>query len=768
MNIEELKDLYTRGDLSQCIQEGEKQLKNGTQDTAVLFLMAVAHHDYVSNGHPELVYDTIKQFTLPYLKEILILEPKNSKVLYHILSYTLNNDFYLAQINLPKKHIYTENINEYISYAQRLIQDVSHAIYGYDFLVRIYESAGETASILKTLDEGMAFLTTYFTADREQRDQYNSIYLMKKIYLLQENKLISPDEIVKVIADHMQQFASANDYDYLYLAEIAFENEDIALAKAILLKLIRGANDEENVLDGLAKWHQRFDKLIKNGLVDDEVFYFQLIVERNHFERLHLKADFYYHHALTLIDTYSDKFSPYHFAGTYLHEEARHAEALPLLSKALEIKLASTTWRRYFLSNYLATGAIDLELPTFGDLPRELYNDGVELDEFIADKIKDPEELALFQGMLSGLYEQSFHAFQSYYEEGAYKSDYLGTRHNWAMCCNNYGGILNKQECYGTAVDVTKIGLQHSEFEELHHTLLDALIKQEDYVDAKAALTNYFNIYTAENSNFYLYLKHRADYWVVMNALGETDNNVDEAQDLLFEIYNHYVVNPDISDYDFRDYEAAKNTIEGMLYDIYEDESQEVKVAYYTNIADQYPHEAHPPYVLMQFYNELDDYKNVNHMARLYLANKKEFIINAFDKAKTLYMIMKSHYFMEEYPVGIDFFTAHDLFCEETFDAPEYLQWLLYGIKLFAAENQLEPLLRYSNKFDHIYETEDWGYDDMSEEVQLLVANALYVSGDLKQAHQRLDLVLGYSDHAALADEYKMTWKKPGLFSKFF
>ncbi|MFD2902584.1 hypothetical protein [Sphingobacterium anhuiense] len=370
--------------------------------------------------------------------------------------------------------------------------------------------------------------------------------------------------------------------------------------------------------------------------------------------------------------------------------------------------------------------------------------------------------------MLSGLYEQSFHAFQAYYEEGSYESDYLGSRHNWAMCCNNYSIELIKNGCYGTAANVIHIGLQNSEFEELHHTLLDALIKQENYVDAKAALTKFFHTYTAEDSNFYLYLKHQSDYLVVKNGLGETENIADEAQELLIKIYQHYIENPDISDYDFRDYEAAKNTVEGLLYDIYDDEPHDVKIAYYTHIIEQYPHEAHAPYVLMQIYNEVEDYKNVNHTARLYLGNKKEFIINAFDKAKTLYMIMKSHYFMEEYSAGIDFFTAHDSYCEDAFDAPEYLQWLLYGIKLFAADNQLEPLLRYSNKLKHIYETEDRGYDDTSEEVHLLVAKALYVSGDLKQAHQHLDIVLGYSDHVALADEYKKNWKKPGLFSKLF
>lgn len=768
MNIEKLENLFYTGDLAQCIEEGEQYLKKQPNDTAVLFLMAVAHHDYVYPGHPELVYDTMKQFTVPYLKKIISLEPENLEALQHMLSYTLNNDYDLACINLSKRHITDENSSDYIAYAQRLIQKPEYATNGYGFLIRIYETREDSAAVLKTLDLGMAFFTTYFKADREQREHYNSIYLMKKIYLLQHTELKSAEDIVKIIADNMRQFASTNDSDYLYLAEIAFENEDIAVVKAILLKLIKGANNEEDVLNGLVKWHQRFDKLIENGLVDDDVFYFQLIVERNHYERLHLKADFYYNHALRLIEMHPDKFSPYHFSGTYLHEQGEHAEALPLLSKALEIKSASITWRRFLLSNYLAKGVIEQDIPTFEDLPRDLYNDGVELDEFIADRITDPEELALFQSVLSGFYEQSFHGFQSYFEEGKYESDYLGSRHNWAMCCNNYGLTLIKVGCYESAIQVAKIGLQQSDFEELHHTLLDALLINEDYVQAKVVLKNYFSMYTAENSNYYLYLKRQADYLIVKNALGETENSIVEAQELLIDMYDHYVHNPNISDYDFRDYEAAKNTVEGLIYDLYEEESQIEKLAYYSSISDLYPHEAQPQYVLMQMYNELEDYKNVNHRARLYLSNKKAFIINAFDKAKTLYMIMKSHYLMQEYPQGIDCFSTHDSLCENTFEAPEYLQWLLYGVRLFAAADQLELLLHYSDKLMKIYENEDWGYDDISEEVHLLVANALYCNGALKQAHQRLDLVLGYSDHVALADEYKRTWKKPGLFSKFF
>ena len=140
MNIEELENLFYSGDLALCIEEGEQYLKNYPDDTTVLFLMAVAHYDYVYPGHPELVYDTMNQFTVPYLKKIISLEPENSEALQHILSYTLNNDYNLAYINLSKRHITAENRKDYIGYAQRLIQDPSHATSGYDFLIRIYES----------------------------------------------------------------------------------------------------------------------------------------------------------------------------------------------------------------------------------------------------------------------------------------------------------------------------------------------------------------------------------------------------------------------------------------------------------------------------------------------------------------------------------------------------------------------------------------------------------------------------------------------------
>lgn len=767
ITIEELKDLFIQGYLPEFIQEAEAYLNLHPQDTEVLFMMAIAHHDRVYSGDPKRLFEAIKIYTLPLLREILVLEPANSQARYHILNAVLNNEYDLVQMNSAEKHISRENIGEYISYAQHLTLDPESAIYGYNFLISLYELIDAIPDILQTLDRGMEFLSSHFKQDREQREQNVSIYFCKKIYLLHANKLASGDDISVLINSHLQNFASSNDMDYLQLADIVFEHGNIVLAKKLLLKLVRGVNDAPEVLEGMVRWHARFDQLIQNGLVDDDVFYFQLIVERSHFKLLQVSSDFYYHRAVQLIKLHPACFSAYHFAGTYLHEEDEHTEATVLLSKALEIKTSAVTWRRYLISRYMSTGEIDVDVPEFQDLPRDLYNDAVELSDFVQEKVTDEDDLSLMESITSAIYEKSEHAFRAYFEENAYESDYLGSRHNWAMCCNNYSIALIKLGCYETAVHAAYTGLKQSEFEELHHTLLDALLKQENYAAAKTATERFFKIYNSDNSNFYRYLQHQGNYLLIRRELGE-DNTITEAQDLLFRIYEHYEHHPDISDYDYRDYEAAKNTVEGFLYNHYENESQEFKIKHYTGIAAHYPREAQPQYVLMQIYNELEDYRQVNKAARLYLRNKKEFIMNDFDKAKTLYMIMKSNYLVNEFDAGIEIFETHNSFCAITFERPEYVQWLIYGMRLLAAKQMIEPLLVYAGQMDDIYTEEGWSYDDTAEEIQLLVANTYYLKGDLKNAHQRLDLVLGYTDHAALADEYKRSWKKPGLFSKFF
>ncbi len=176
---DKLQQLFYRGDLDQCIAEGELYLLSHPEDEEVLFLMAVAYHDIVYyEGHEE-IYEAIRDHVIPYLRRILQLNPNNQKALYNILSYPLENEYTLMQIGRSKKHVTHENKNEFISYAERMLEDPDYAGYGYDFLVKIYESLEENQALLNSLEAGIY----YFRKDadnREQKDKNISLFWIKR------------------------------------------------------------------------------------------------------------------------------------------------------------------------------------------------------------------------------------------------------------------------------------------------------------------------------------------------------------------------------------------------------------------------------------------------------------------------------------------------------------------------------------------------------------------------------------------------------------
>jgi len=100
-------------------------------------------------------------------------------------------------------------------------------------------------------------------------------------------------------------------------------------------------------------------------------------------------------------------------------------------------------------------------------------------------------------------------------------------------------------------------------------------------------------------------------------------------------------------------------------------------------------------------------------------------------------------------------------------DPEDYVLWLKFGIMLLAEQENLAEVNRNVMIFNGIYAQNEWGYDDDCESVKLAEALVNYKTGNLKKAHSLLNEVLAYSDHSALADEYKKTWKKPGFLSNF-
>lgn len=767
MNYDDLEQLFYSGELAACIDGCVHYLIDHPGDVEVIFLLAVAKHDQAyPNGH-EAVYETLQAEVIPLLRSMIPLEPENPRARFNILNYMLGNEYDLFQIARPKKHVTAENKDEFIGYAKDLIAVKEHAVYGYDFLIRIHESLGDDDELLLALDQAIAFFDVFFKHERDIKDRNISITWMKKIYLLDRNKdLAMESNILEIIETGLPRFVSGHAGQYFDLAEIAHEHNNFDLALKILLKVVRGDDENDQIQEGLVKWHQRFSDLIDKGFHPTDVLYFQLLVERAYPERLQIAEDYYYQHALEIIQRYPNTYGAFHFAGTYLYEQGDFDQAVSYFRNALAIQQQVTTWRRMVESRFLANGTLEEQVPQFKDIPRDLYNEGVNLDTFL----KNMEESAVKEALRNldvMIYQQSFEAFRKYFEEDKYESDLFGDEHCWAMCCNNLAIAYTAQGNYNDAVEVAQEGLKHAEFQELHYSLVEAAIESNDYLTAQEALQTYFDQYNQETASYYKYLQMQANLVIVNHQLGDEETELNHAKDLLFAIYDHYQENPDISDYDFRDFEAAKNTIETLLYQEYEHKPAAVRQQYYEEIAAKYPDEANPQYNLMQIYNEQEDYQQVNRAARLYMENKQAFLINDFDKAKTLYMIVKSHFLIGQYREGAALFSEYDSFVEQSLESTEYVIWLSYGVKLLSKSGDLEGMESLVSHFQSIYNQENWSYDSDSEGVYLAQATALYQHGNLKEAHKVLDYVLSFDDHDKIADHYKQTWKKPGFLSKF-
>ncbi|WP_284461615.1 hypothetical protein [Chryseobacterium sp.] len=759
------EQLFYRGELEQCIAQGENYLLSHPDHEDVLFLMAVAHHDRVYDEGHEEVYNAICDKVIPYLRRILKLNPNNLKALYNILDYPLSNEYTLMQIGRMKKHITEENRVEFITYAERLLDHIEYEAYGYDFLVKIYESLGENEALLNSLEGGIYYFQRAFADNRELRDKNTSLFWIKKVYLLDREKMIPGEKLITLIEEGQSTFVSRDDNDFINLADIAYENNAPDLSVKMMLKAIKGTNSLY-IQEKLVEWHQRFAELIQNGYYHPDVFYYQLIIERNYADLLNISERFYYEHALEVITIHPELFSGYYFAGTYLYEEKSYAEAIPLLQKAVALSSNATAWRRKTESEYHLYKVIPAEIPVFSDLPGEIYNEGVYLNEFI-ENIQDENDTLLWTEVSRMVYEQAYKAFRRYYKQDQFDSDYYSDLHTRAMCCNNLAIKYSLQGDHYTSAAKASEGLTYSEFRELHFVLLDALLEGEDDEEAEAALNRYFSLYDEEDDRYFyknLYYKARQ---IEVHCLLGCDNVYRNAEETLTYYYQHSMEHPEISDYDYRDLEAGKNILEEIMDQRLDNEDHITRQSYYEKVAERFPREPHPQYILMQLYNECEDYRKVAITAHKYLESKKDFMLDSFDRAKTIYMMVKSNYFHGAYPEAASAFGNHDAFNAEIMDTEDYVLWLSYGVRIYSKLDHKDQTLSLAERFFTIYNNEEWGYDKLMEGVELAKAAVLYKSGNLKEAHAILDHVCSFPDYDSIADEYRASWKKPGLFSKF-
>ncbi len=449
-------DLFYSGQLDLFIIEGENQLRLSDQDVMLWTYLAIAYHDQVYYEGQDAVFDIIQEKMIPYFQKALTIDPENETSLYHMLNYVLDNQATLAQMGRPNLHVTEANKDTFVAYAKKLIASRNSSIYGYNFLVNIYEGLQDDTAMLPVLEAGIHYIRDTFLHEREAMDHNFSIFWMKKIYLLDRNKQINPSNIWDLIASDFKHFISSNEMDYVNLAEIAYENQAIDLSLNILLKLIKGENSALHIHQELVKWHNRFEELIAEGYENPNVYYYQLIIERNYSEEIGIPLDYYYLHALKLIDAYPHSFVGYHFAAAYRYDEERYAEAIPYLELVGERKWNATSWRRLVECTFRTHGEVYNQVPLFDDLPRECYNEAVVLSDFVSslENLSQADRSA-FQYLILELYLQAYDAFKDYFEAYKYESDYFGGKHNQAMNCNNlalaYKEVGELETCYAIA-----------------------------------------------------------------------------------------------------------------------------------------------------------------------------------------------------------------------------------------------------------------------------------------------------------------------------
>jgi len=766
MNKQIIEQLFEQNKIHQCIEAAEEYLTDHASDLDTLYLLSQAYYQQAALQGHEQIHITLKDKICPNLKKI-INQNNDAAVIRKLLDYLFDHEVSLESTSQHLSLLNHENADEYKNLIQQLYQQENEKEAALRFYLLLAQQQHQVNDFLKYHAEYIELYQHEYAKHRELRDIMVSQLWLEKVYFLKAQ--LHPDLIME-IENGIDLLSVEDESEFLHLAEIAYSHQEIALVQKILLKLIKGLNYQPEVQAGLVLWHQRFEEMIKNGYDHPEVRYYQIIIERNYYEKLNKTESAYYQRSLSYIGAYPNEAVSFHFAGTYLYENEQYLQALTYLEKAQSLKPDVLTWRRWVESQYLVQQYINLDVPVFSKaLPRNLYAEGVNLNEFYEENNHFNDEITSDLTHLNcEIYRQSYHAFKQYYEHNQYPSDYHGNYHYFAMCCNNYAIKLLKTGQYDQAADIATEGLNYSEFMELHFTRIWAYHKAQNYQQMEHALAEYFEKYDESCVPFTEHQIRVAEYVACRAELGKINNIQEEAEKVLFQLYQYAAKNPHLHDEDYRNLQVAEGAVEDVIYSLYEDKDALIRRDYYKSIVARYPLASQPHYVLMQVYNELEDYENINKSAYRYLKLKRNFMIAAPDWDKAIYLIIKSHCLLEQHEQGIQFYQQNVSRIEQEFDPTDFPMLNQYLMQSFLKLGNFARVHQLADQSRMIYEEQAWSYDDLMEKTYLVEAEAHYHSGKIKQAHQHLDHILSFSDHTPLAAQYKQKWKKPGFLSRFF
>ncbi|WDF67364.1 tetratricopeptide repeat protein [Sphingobacterium oryzagri] len=765
VNYPDLEHLFYSGDIEACIIQGEQYLKVHPHDIDALLLLATAYHDIVFYEDIGIVFDAIQNYTVPYLKRILALDPNHKKALQYILHYTLQHQQTIGGKSEDKRHITNKNSQEYIAYAKLLLQSDALLYSGYSFLWQIYETLDEPEKQLQLADEAIAVFEKKFAQNREMRDFHVSSFWIRKIRLLNNLPGIPKAAICTYIQNQVKNLVSKEEQDFPLLAEIAYQDGSLELPVELLSLVLQNDRSLQGLGEVAEKWYGRVTDELDNGVYSPELCAFQLRLERNYPDHIDVDSDLYYSHALQAMSNYPKHYFGYHFAGVYLFDRKEYQKAIPLFEKAIQRHPMAETVRCY-IESYLYVYHRVPTIPAMESHPKEIYEEATYLDDWEDDLLTSELYSALCQARLT-FYEQAYLAFHAYLDHNAYQSFYDCNPMLFAMCANNLATVHNELGQFIQSAAIAEEALRHSNFWELHAIRIDSLLLANLFEQAKIALDRYFETFPEEEIPFLKHLIFLANKIEVNYQLLGDQDVFEDSRILLYQIYDYALAHQGMDREDAGDLEAAKTTVQNVFYQFVEPLDREAQIAIFEQHAERYPDESHPQYMLMQLYHDVGNYEKSNQAAYAYLSNKSELIIDPFDKARAINFVLKTHVLQEQYDRATIIFDENYRLVKDQLQEKEQLSWLFYSIKLKFEQQLYEELYPLVQSFRNLYQELSWPYDTDMEQVLLWEARSLHQDGHTEKAIAVLDDLIRYDNHDPAADAYRAQWKKRGFFARF-
>ncbi|WP_354298812.1 hypothetical protein [Pedobacter sp. UYP1] len=681
---------------------------------------------------------------------VLKLQPTHEEAML----YAAYINIFVTQDNLPEAQVYCD----ILAFSEN--EDTRLKAIGYRRQVNFI--LGNMEFVLEDIDLMIAHYKALYPNNRSILDKELSLLYLEKtnIYLWHKEDALQVFQTFR----EGKAYPHQNYLTHNAVALLALDYQRLELAGEAAFMAFTYSDEQPNQ-ELIDLYHRINDLSAKSKL--NKLLVYSLILALRRFSE-HLKADSIEILSLSLsyMKVYPDWDIPYHFAGTFLFDEKKYAEALPYLKKSLEIGGLARGLRRYVDANCRVTGQLpDIEsLPA--DSPEAYYAAGCDFYYESIPNIWTEELSEELQEIKVKFYEVSYQGFYEYFYNNTGES-LANEIHTFAMCCNNYGIALSEIGAYEKAAEVHAIGYSLSPFwEQLNSwgTALKGLEKYEEAIEIYQVAANYSSDYLS----FSDYLRIKAEILDMTYKLGRNEKTY-EILDAITEEYDSFleINKKELTEAQLFELSEQYIIIQNVRHDLLSKGSPEDAIKAWQNELVKNPDDNSAWFMLMQEYYIIKDYSQCIACADNYQSVKKEAIQDT-SRCKIHYMRGLSHMNLGNYEKAI-----------------EDLKALIAPLKIVYPDNEYELSRAYLhltdcyfilNKWDNCndvayqailcYIRNGWAWDDELLKVKLQYADALHATGSKGEALENIKNILEAYPANEEALKRKKEWKK-GLFSFF-